>query len=105
MSDQPETFALGLTLREAARTASSNSKAPQTNQLAGTLSGRTNNQEQVQTLLEKMRKMKAFGEPKLGDSTQGRGQEVNFSINFNYDLPDVTQRTTNGTSSGATPKR
>jgi hypothetical protein len=90
MGDDPDTFATGLTLREVVRTNvnSSTSKTPETNQITGVLSGRTVDQEHVQTLLERLRKNKAFVEPKLADSTSGRGREVNFSINFNYGLLD-----------------
>ena len=101
MGDDPDTYATGLTLREAPRSTNPNSvtstavKTPDINLLSGLLSGRTTDQEHVQTLLDKMRKNKAFSEPKLGGSDIGRAREVNFTITFSYGLGDDTSMPSN----------
>ena len=93
MSDDPETFATSLALREVAKPVGSSTAANKivdTHTLAGVLNGRTSDLQHVQTLIEKMRRFNAFGDPKSGGSDLGRGKEVNFSITFNYALPETS---------------
>jgi hypothetical protein len=84
MSDDFDTFAIGLIIGDAPRPV--NSKAPDTHALTGVLSGKAADQQHVLMLLNRLRKIKAFSDATLGGSDVGRGREVTFSINFRYQI-------------------
>ena len=85
ISDDSQTYATGLTLREVLTqaTASNVAKPPESHALTGTLSGKTTGQDRVQALIDRMRQNKSF-EPKLGGTDAGKGHDVTFSIIFTY---------------------
>jgi hypothetical protein len=66
-------------------------KQNETHTLAGQFYGKTSDQQRVETLLERMKKIPTFADVKLGGSNSGRAGEVSFSITFNYVPPKSGQ--------------
>lgn len=92
------TYATGLTIREKPADTSSTSsqgaksnaqpKTNDANALVGVLSGKTSDQQRVQSVLDRLKRMSSLTDVKLGGTQDsGRGQEVQFSINFTYVPP------------------
>jgi hypothetical protein len=65
-------------------------KQNETHTLAGQFYGKTSDQPKVEMLLDRMKRIPAFTDVKLGGSNAGRAGEVSFSITFNY-VPGKTQ--------------
>jgi hypothetical protein len=91
--DDGATFATSLVIREAVRSAAggatasspSNPKKSEVHVLAGLLYGKTTDQQHVQIVLDRMKQNPAFTAVKLGGTQDaGRGQQVSFSITFDY---------------------
>jgi hypothetical protein len=89
MSEDFDTFAIGLIINEAPRPP--NSKTPDTHAITGVLSGKAADQQHVLSLLNRLRKYPAFVDVTPGGSDAGRGKEVTFSINFKYQAQKLAQ--------------
>jgi len=93
------TYATSLTIREkpvdtspntsqSAKTNAQKDKANDANALVGVLSGKTSDQQRVQSVLDRLKRMPQMTDVKLGGTQDaGRAQEVQFSINFTYVPP------------------
>lgn len=67
---------------------SSATKISETASLAGQLYGKTSDQQRVQAVLDRMKRISSFSDVKLGGTQDaGRGREVSFSILFTYIPP------------------
>lgn len=83
-----QTYATNLIIRDpsadaAASSASAASSGPP--QLRGQLFGKTNGQEAVQGLIDRLKRTPAFTDVKLGGTQNApKGSDVSFSINFTY---------------------
>jgi hypothetical protein len=87
--DDHQTYVTNLHLNETARTSAtpgtSAAKTVEIRTLTGQLVGKTGDQQQVQAILDQMRRNPAFIDVKNGGSEEtGRSREVSFSINFVY---------------------
>jgi hypothetical protein len=91
--DDGQTYATNFTVREPPKAASSATSAqaksvnPRT--LIGQLNGKTADQQNVQTLIDRIRANKAFSDVKLGATQDlGRDRGVSFAVSFTYVPPD-----------------
>ena len=84
LPDDSATYATSLQVHEVTQTLKGG-KTIQTGQLAGTLYGKTSDQQRAQMVLDAIRGLPAFTDVKPGGTQDaGRGREVSFSITFVY---------------------
>lgn len=91
------TYATNLVVRETPKPPSQSESPTSSEQkpqppptLTGTLTGKTSNQERVQALIDRMRKMPNFVTVNLGGTADiGKGREVAFTVLFVYAPPRI----------------
>ncbi len=78
-------YATNLVIREQTRVQAGGKQVP-TGQLAGTLAGRTSDQQRVQSVVDALRQISSFTDVKLaGTQDAGRTGEVSFTVAFTFD--------------------
>jgi len=94
VSDDGDTYATTLSLREATHTASiPSAKAPTTDlrALTGQRAGRSSDQQRVLSVVDRIKRTAGFSEVTLlGTQNSPREREVTFSISFTYVAPTAT---------------
>ena len=100
MPEDGQTYATSITVHEAPHPKSTGSGSPAANaakqaearNLLNQLFGKTSDQQHVQILLDRMKRVPNFTDVKLGGTQDlGKSHEVSFSITFTYVPPPKSQ--------------